>query len=145
MKLLHMPLYSVPQSLFLFRSDYWVSAIISCGIDCFQRFYSLSGVSPFENVLETLRLTKRGLAEILSSYEFIDQASMDCVETQLILKFPIGDFPFYVLIETSGTSLVLLKKRFNSLFVLCLRFKPGTRFSKTRTTIGNASEYWPCG
>lgn len=66
-------------------------------------FSKLAGVTSFQNVLETVREAKRLLGEILSSCEFIDQSSLDCVTTQLRLKSPIDNYPFYMLIETSGT------------------------------------------
>lgn len=49
-----------------------------------------------------MRAAKSGLSEILSSCEFIDQASLDCVVSHLKLRPPVGPFPFYVLLETSG-------------------------------------------
>lgn len=60
------------------------------------------GLNSFENVLETLRLSKRNLGEILSSCEFIDQSALECVTSRLNLQTPISKFPFYVLLETSG-------------------------------------------
>ena len=65
-------------------------------------FFPVLGINSFDNVLETLRLSKQSLGEILSSCELIDQSSMECVTSQLKLKSPVNDFPFYILIETSG-------------------------------------------
>ena len=45
------------------------------------------------------------LGEILSSCEFIDAGSMECVNENLGLDCPIGSHPFYLLIETSGSNM----------------------------------------
>ena len=44
------------------------------------------------------------LGEILSSCEFIDAGSMDCVTGNLGLKCPLAENNFYMLIETSGSN-----------------------------------------
>ena len=44
------------------------------------------------------------LGEILSAYEFMDHGSMECVRDNLHLSNPISDSPFYILLETSGSS-----------------------------------------
>ena len=38
------------------------------------------------------------------AYEFLDEESMNCVRSNLKYKNPIGEFPFYVLVETSGSN-----------------------------------------
>lgn len=40
----------------------------------------------------------------MSAFEFMDSHSMVVAKENLKLKSPIGDFPFYVLIETSGSN-----------------------------------------
>jgi FAD/FMN-containing dehydrogenase len=49
-------------------------------------------------------MCKKDLGEILSSCEYIDAQSMNCVTKNLTLKCPIGSHPFYMLIETSGSN-----------------------------------------
>ena len=44
------------------------------------------------------------MGEILSSCEFIDAGSMDCVTGNLGLKCPLAENNFYMLIETSGSN-----------------------------------------
>ncbi|XP_075214603.1 D-2-hydroxyglutaric acid dehydrogenase isoform X2 [Lycorma delicatula] len=61
------------------------------------------GVEDFESVLSTLKLAKEQLSETLSSCELIDAPSLDAVNKYLGIKSPIDEFPFYVLIETSGS------------------------------------------
>lgn len=71
-----------------------------------QRFLLLlPGTDSFENVLETFRLAKRDLGEILSACEYADQATLDAVFENLSIKSPIEQtFPFYMMIETSGSN-----------------------------------------
>ena len=56
----------------------------------------------FDSVLKTFYDAKLKLGEILSSCEFIDYDSLDGPVSKLGLKCPIGEYPFYMLIETSG-------------------------------------------
>lgn len=60
------------------------------------------GLDTFEDVLRTFKEAKTKLGEILSSCEFIDNASMDAVTTNLNATNPIGKQKFYMLIEASG-------------------------------------------
>lgn len=62
------------------------------------------GLQTFEDVLSIYKDVKSKLGEILSSCEFIDASSLECVEKNLKLKSPISAHPFYMLIETSGSN-----------------------------------------
>ncbi|XP_045129856.1 D-2-hydroxyglutarate dehydrogenase, mitochondrial-like isoform X2 [Portunus trituberculatus] len=62
------------------------------------------GLSSYENVLKTYTVTRSKLGEILSSCEFIDRSSLECVEENLKLKPPISSHEYYMLIETSGSN-----------------------------------------
>nr|XP_027232605.1 D-2-hydroxyglutarate dehydrogenase, mitochondrial-like isoform X2 [Penaeus vannamei] len=62
------------------------------------------GLQSFDDVLQTFRDAKSKLGEILSSCEFIDRSSLECVEENLKLKSPIEPHPYYMLIETSGSN-----------------------------------------
>ena len=62
------------------------------------------GCESFARVLQTFREAKGKLAEVLSAYEFFDSGSMQVVQSNLKLDNPIGDYPFYVLLETSGSN-----------------------------------------
>ncbi|CAG7727290.1 unnamed protein product [Allacma fusca] len=62
------------------------------------------GMDNFQSVLETFKRAKQDLGEILSSCEYIDRASITSVTDNLNVKNPIGDFPFYMLIEASGSN-----------------------------------------
>ena len=55
-------------------------------------------------MLRTFQDARKGLGEILSSCEMMDRLSLDAAVTNLKLQRPIGDFPFYMLIETSGSN-----------------------------------------
>ena len=61
------------------------------------------GLGSFDQVLSTFQTAKQFLGEILSSCEFIDEGSIDCVTQNLGLTCPIGRQPFYMMIETSGS------------------------------------------
>lgn len=52
---------------------------------------------------KTFLTAKQDLGEILSSCEMIDSLSLDCSVRYLKQQPPIGDYPFYMLIETSGS------------------------------------------
>ncbi|CAG0897942.1 unnamed protein product [Cyprideis torosa] len=58
----------------------------------------------FDSCLAILRAAKTELGEVMSSCEFLDHESMRCVTENLSLTPPIGENPFYMLIETSGSN-----------------------------------------
>ncbi|XP_076035373.1 D-2-hydroxyglutaric acid dehydrogenase [Oratosquilla oratoria] len=62
------------------------------------------GLESFDDVLNTFKECKAKLGEILSSCEFIDASSMECVTQNLNLKSPIEPYPFYMLIEAAGSN-----------------------------------------
>ena len=55
-------------------------------------------------MLKVFQESKRSLAEILSAFEFMDSQSMEVITDSLKLSSPVAEFPFYVLIETSGSN-----------------------------------------
>jgi FAD/FMN-containing dehydrogenase len=64
----------------------------------------LTGLDTFDDVLRTFKEARSGLGEILSSCEMMDILALDAATTNLKLQRPIGEFPFYMLIETSGSN-----------------------------------------
>jgi len=62
------------------------------------------GCSSFDAVLELLSVARVSLNEILSAFEFIDAAAMSCVTAHLRVSNPLCPSSFYVLLETSGSS-----------------------------------------
>ncbi|XP_030053001.1 D-2-hydroxyglutarate dehydrogenase, mitochondrial isoform X2 [Microcaecilia unicolor] len=62
------------------------------------------GCGSFAHVLETFKVCKGMLGEILSAYEFLDDECMKLVQKHLKLNNPLTGSPFYVLIETSGSN-----------------------------------------
>ncbi|PNF27569.1 D-2-hydroxyglutarate dehydrogenase, mitochondrial [Cryptotermes secundus] len=62
------------------------------------------GLDTFDDVLRTFKEARSGLGEILSSCEMMDMLALDAATTNLNLQRPIGEFPFYMLIETSGSN-----------------------------------------
>ncbi|XP_037041419.1 D-2-hydroxyglutarate dehydrogenase, mitochondrial isoform X2 [Bradysia coprophila] len=61
------------------------------------------GLESYDAVLKTFLAAKRDLGEILSSCEMIDQEALDCSLNAFNLRSPISKYPFYMLIETSGS------------------------------------------
>nr|XP_023019728.1 D-2-hydroxyglutarate dehydrogenase, mitochondrial-like [Leptinotarsa decemlineata] len=62
------------------------------------------GLQNFDKVLETFTLSKHKLGEILSAVEVMDTPTMDFIKERNNQKSPIGDYPFYLMIETSGSN-----------------------------------------
>ncbi|XP_001992092.2 D-2-hydroxyglutarate dehydrogenase, mitochondrial [Drosophila grimshawi] len=63
------------------------------------------GLNSFDDVLKTFVSAKRNLGEILSSCELIDHLAFDnALDHYKFLKSPITGYPFYMLIETSGSN-----------------------------------------
>jgi len=89
-------------------SEGTLGMVTAVSILCPQRPSSLNvaflGCDTFEQVLSTFQEAKNMLGEILSAYEFMDHGSMECVRDNLKVTNPIGDSPFYVLLETSGSN-----------------------------------------
>lgn len=63
------------------------------------------GLESFEKVQQTFVKAKKELSEILSAFECMDSTSQDIVAEHTDLSRPLEvKYPFYVLIETSGSS-----------------------------------------
>lgn len=82
-------------------------------------FYIL-GLESFDKVLATFKSAKQNLNETLSSCELMDAQSMDMVQSHLKLKCPIGDFPFYLLLETSGCNGSHNEEKLNNFLEKCM-------------------------
>jgi hypothetical protein len=65
--------------------------------------YFETGTNQFDSILKTFKAAKPFFLEALSCCEYIDAESMKCVEENLGLKSPIGNFSFYMLMECSGS------------------------------------------
>ncbi|CAB3403899.1 unnamed protein product [Caenorhabditis bovis] len=66
---------------------------------------AMLGIESFENCKKTLLLAKSRLSEILSSFEFMDEATIECLEENSQLKRVLeSKTPFTILIETSGSN-----------------------------------------
>ncbi|XP_055644125.1 D-2-hydroxyglutarate dehydrogenase, mitochondrial isoform X2 [Toxorhynchites rutilus septentrionalis] len=62
------------------------------------------GLRDYSSVLRTFLECKACLGEILTSFELIDRDALECCIEHLRTSSPIGSYPFYVLIETTGSS-----------------------------------------
>lgn len=67
---------------------------------------ALLGVSSYETVQKVFVECRKELGEILSAFEFMDGKSQTLTSRYLKLDHPIesSEFPFYILIETSGSN-----------------------------------------
>ncbi|KAJ2478424.1 D-lactate ferricytochrome c oxidoreductase [Coemansia sp. RSA 2131] len=63
------------------------------------------GVPSYANVQQAFKLARRRCGEVLSAYEFWDASCMGAVLKHQGLRNPLtSDYPFYVLVETSGSN-----------------------------------------
>ncbi|XP_004637503.1 D-2-hydroxyglutarate dehydrogenase, mitochondrial [Octodon degus] len=62
------------------------------------------GCPGFTEVLQVFSTCKGMLGEILSAFEFMDAECMQLVGQHLHLTRPVQESPFYILVETSGSS-----------------------------------------
>ncbi|XP_032235585.2 D-2-hydroxyglutarate dehydrogenase, mitochondrial isoform X2 [Nematostella vectensis] len=65
---------------------------------------SFFGCDSYKTVLETFKMAREMLGEILSACEFLDHHCMRLLNKNLNLHNPISSNPFYVLVETSGSN-----------------------------------------
>lgn len=89
-------------------SEGTLGIITKAAILCPQKPKAVSvaflGVEEFSKVLKVFQESRKSLAEILSAFEFMDSQSMEVIKNNLKLSSPVADFPFYILIETSGSN-----------------------------------------
>lgn len=62
------------------------------------------GVQKFEKALQTFKKARQELGEILSAVELMDTPTMKMMNEHCNLDSPIGEYPFYLLLETSGSN-----------------------------------------
>lgn len=78
------------------------------------------GLQNFDKVLKTFSTCKHDLDEILSAFEVMDAPTLQMSQEKLNLQSPIGEYPFYVLIETSGSHDDHDKEKLNKFLEKCL-------------------------
>ena len=62
------------------------------------------GLESYDHVRRAFRAAKGHLSEILSAFELMDSRTQELVQQTRGLKRPVeGDYPFYCLVETSGS------------------------------------------
>ncbi|KAI4466375.1 d-2-hydroxyglutarate dehydrogenase mitochondrial [Holotrichia oblita] len=86
---------------------------------------------------ETFKAGKGCLSEILSAIEVIDNESMDVVREHLNLRSPIGEYPYYLLIETSGSRDEHDQEKLNSFVEMAL----AKRFILNGTVVTEPSKF----
>ncbi|XP_028133838.1 D-2-hydroxyglutarate dehydrogenase, mitochondrial [Diabrotica virgifera virgifera] len=79
------------------------------------------GVQNFDKVLKTFKFLKAELGEIISAVEVIDTPTMDFINQIVGQTSPIGDYPFYLLVETSGSNEQHDEEKLNHFFEAALK------------------------
>ncbi|KAJ8929675.1 hypothetical protein NQ314_017602 [Rhamnusium bicolor] len=69
-----------------------------------HRNVAFLGLQDFDKVLRTFKEAKQELGEILSAVEVLDTPTMEFIKERNQQNSPIGEYPFYLLIETSGSN-----------------------------------------
>uniref|UniRef100_A0A1B0AEB3 D-2-hydroxyglutarate dehydrogenase, mitochondrial n=1 Tax=Glossina pallidipes TaxID=7398 RepID=A0A1B0AEB3_GLOPL len=99
------------------------------------------GLNSFDSVLKTFVNAKRYLGEILSACELIDESSLDASVKQYNLKSPIENYPFHMLIETSGSNATHDSEKLNFFLEHCM--DSGDVLNGTLTNeVGKIQEIW---
>uniref|UniRef100_A0AC35U5A9 FAD-binding PCMH-type domain-containing protein n=1 Tax=Rhabditophanes sp. KR3021 TaxID=114890 RepID=A0AC35U5A9_9BILA len=81
---------------------------------------AMLAVPNFESCKKILALAKNKLGEILTSFEFLDNSTMECVNTFSKVKIPFDEIPpFALLIETTGNSIDSDKERMEKFLAEC--------------------------
>ncbi|KAK3679668.1 D-lactate ferricytochrome c oxidoreductase [Recurvomyces mirabilis] len=86
-----------------------IGVITAISILCPQRSPAVNvayfGLESYEKVQEAFKEAKKQLSEILSAFELMDHQSQDLYRQASGAKLPLeNDYPFYCLIETSGSN-----------------------------------------
>lgn len=102
-------------------SEGTIGVITKMSILCPQRSSAVNvaffGLKNYDNILKAFVKAKEHLSEILSAFEFMDGGTQEFVKRHSDLKRPIeGDYPFYVLVETSGSNKEHDEEKLNGFF-----------------------------
>lgn len=62
------------------------------------------GLENFDKVLKTFKKGQQQLGEILSAVDVMDSVTMEFISEKNQQQSPIGEHPFHLLIETSGSN-----------------------------------------
>lgn len=78
--------------------------VIQCPVKPKSTHITFLGVDSFETVLKIVQLARQSLGEILSSCEMMDHEGVNSVSSKFNIQIPVKKCPFYMLLETSGSS-----------------------------------------
>lgn len=65
---------------------------------------AMLALDSFDKIFVVYQKAKQRLGEILSACEMMDAKSLECVTGHLKMTNPLGDSPFYMVIETQGSN-----------------------------------------
>ncbi|KAJ3654795.1 hypothetical protein Zmor_013958 [Zophobas morio] len=110
---------------------------IQCRLRPKSTHVAFLGLQNFNQVLKTFYKAKQDMDEILTAFEVIDTPSMELANEKLGLGSPIGDYPFYVLIETTGSNEKHDEEKLDGFLQTCLN----KNFILNGTVTGEVSKY----
>lgn len=102
-------------------SEGTIGVITALSVLCPQRSAAVNvaffGVKDYGSILKAFVKAKEHLSEILSAFEFMDGRTQEFVKRHSTHKRPIeGDYPFYILVETSGSNKEHDEEKLNGFF-----------------------------
>lgn len=102
-------------------SEGTIGIITALSVLCPQRSKAVNvaffGVESYDKILLAFVKAKEHLSEILSAFEFMDGKTQEFVARHSSNKRPIeGDYPFYILVETSGSNKDHDEEKLNGFF-----------------------------
>lgn len=102
-------------------SEGTIGVITAMSVLCPQRSSAVNvaffGLESYDQILKAFVKAKEHLSEILSAFEFMDGKTQDFVKRHSDHKRPIeGEYPFYVLVETSGSNKEHDEEKLNGFF-----------------------------
>lgn len=102
-------------------SEGTIGVITAMSVLCPQRSSAVNvaffGLESYDQILKAFVKAKEHLSEILSAFEFMDGKTQAFVKRHSDLKRPIeGEYPFYVLVETSGSNKEHDEEKLNGFF-----------------------------
>ncbi|XP_076269357.1 D-2-hydroxyglutarate dehydrogenase, mitochondrial-like isoform X1 [Rhynchophorus ferrugineus] len=78
--------------------------VVQCAPRPKSRLVSFLGLQNYDKVLKTFKKARSELAEILSAVEVMDDKTIQFGQEFCNVTSPIGDYPYYLLIEVAGSN-----------------------------------------
>ncbi|XP_044753905.1 D-2-hydroxyglutarate dehydrogenase, mitochondrial-like [Coccinella septempunctata] len=105
-------------------SEGTLGIITKAAIQCVPKPKSVKllflGAQNFTKILKAFNKARHDLGEIISAVEVMDHQTMEMVEEYTDLSSPIGRYPIYLIIETSGSDETHDEEKLNRYFESCM-------------------------